>query len=118
LSWGGTRYRPYAFTEHGAIMAASVLNSPRAIEMSIFVVRAFVGLRHTTLANREIVKKLTELEQRVDHHEGDIGETVSAIRRLMTPRTVRRRRIGFEYPGSTPGTSKAYLRTPSIGGAG
>ena len=63
LSHGGRRYLPYAFTEHGAIMAATVLNSERAIQMSIFVVRAFVRMREALAANQQIAAKLTELER-------------------------------------------------------
>src|SRR6201987_4098566 len=59
---GGSRYLPYAFTEHGAIMAATVLNSERAIEMSVFVVRAFVRMREALAANQQIAAKLGELE--------------------------------------------------------
>src|SRR5271167_119911 len=58
---GGARYRPYAFTEHGAIMAATVLNSQRAIEMSVFVVLAFVRMRRAIAGNRHILTKLAEL---------------------------------------------------------
>lgn len=63
---------PYAFTEHGAIMAATVLSSQRAMEMSIFVVRAFVRMREALAANQQIVAKLTELESRLESHDADI----------------------------------------------
>src|SRR5438552_10162498 len=63
---GGARYRPYAFTEHGAIMAATVLNSERAIEMSVFVVLAFVRMRRAIAGNRHILTKLAELEHRLE----------------------------------------------------
>jgi phage regulator Rha-like protein len=69
---GGRRYLPYAFTEHGAIMAATVLSSQRAMEMSIFVVRAFVRMREALAANQQIVAKLTELESRLESHDADI----------------------------------------------
>src|SRR5213075_3509384 len=68
---GGPRYLPYAFTEYGALMAANVLNSPRAVQMSIFVVRAFAKMRETLLGTRELAKKLrseehtSELQSRV-----------------------------------------------------
>ena len=62
-SWGGRRKLPYAFTEHGAIMAASVLNSPIAIEVSVHVVRAFVRLRELVAGNKELAQKLLQLEQ-------------------------------------------------------
>ena len=64
-SHGGRRYRPYAFTEHGALMAANILNSPRAVQMSIFVVRAFAKMRETLLGTRELAKKLAVLENKL-----------------------------------------------------
>src|SRR5947207_5762577 len=82
---GGRRYLPFAFTEHGALMAATVLNSQRAIEMSIFVVRAFVRMREALAANRQIVAKLTELESRPESHDAALQEPVEAIRELMAP---------------------------------
>ncbi len=100
-SRGGRRYLPYAFTEHGAIMAATVLNSKRAIEMSIFVVRAFVGMRHALVVNQHVVSKLSELEARLDSHDADIQDLVEAIRELMAPLPAQNRRIGFEAPLTT-----------------
>lgn len=97
-SRGGRRYLPHAFTEHGAIMAATVLNSKRAIEMSIFVVRAFVRMRETLLVNQRVVSKLAELETRLDNYDTEIQELVEAIRELMTPLPANNRRIGFEAP--------------------
>jgi hypothetical protein len=98
---GGRRYLPRAFTEHGAIMAATVLNSKRAIEMSIFVVRAFVRMRETMLLNQHVVSKLSELEARLDDHDVELQELVDAIRELMTPLPANARRIGFEAPSTT-----------------
>jgi phage regulator Rha-like protein len=98
---GGRRSVPYAFTEHGAIMAATVLNSKRAIEMSIFVVRAFVQLRHASAANQQIVSKLAELEARLDTHDAEIEDLITAIRELMAPLPANNRRIGFEAPSVT-----------------
>jgi len=72
-TWGGRRTAPYAFTEHGAIMAATVLNSPRAIEVSVYVVRAFVHLREMIATNKELAKKLDALEWRVDIHDQAIA---------------------------------------------
>lgn len=97
---GGRRYLPYAFTEHGAIMAASVLNSKRAIEMSIFVVRAFVQMRQAVAMNQHIVSKLTELEARLDTHDGEIQGLVEAIRELVEPLPANSRRIGFAAPSN------------------
>jgi len=95
---GGRRYMPHAFTEHGAIMAATVLNSKRAIEMSIFVVRAFVRMREALTANQQIVAKLAEIEQRLEGHDIELQELVDAIRELMVPLPANNRRIGFEAP--------------------
>ena len=92
------KYLPHAFTEHGAIMAATVLNSKRAIEMSIFVVRAFVGMRQALAVNQHVVSKLSELEARLDSHDADIQDLVEAIRELMAPLPANSRRIGFEAP--------------------
>jgi hypothetical protein len=94
-SHGGRRYLPHAFTEHGALMAASVLNSERADDMSIFVVRAFVRMREALAANQQIMAKLTELEHRVESHDGNIQELIEAIRELMEPPPAKSRRIGF-----------------------
>ena|SRR2546422_1879071 len=82
---GGRRFRPYAFTEHGAIMAASVLNTPRAIEVSVFVVRAFVKLREWIASHKELAQKLAEVERKVSSHDEAIRSLVVAIRQLMAP---------------------------------
>jgi len=95
-SHGGRRYLPYAFTEHGAIMAASVLNTPRAIEASVYVVRAFVKLRELLSTRKELAGKLAELERKVGSHDVAIQSLVTAIRRLMEPPPAPPRpRIGF-----------------------
>jgi hypothetical protein len=93
---GGRRYLPYAFTEHGAIMAASVLNSPRAVEMSIFVVRAFVRLRDFLTKHTALAARLIELEQRLQTHDKAINQIIRAIRTLMAPPEKPRRPIGFQ----------------------
>ena len=95
---GGRRYAPYAFSEHGAIMAATVLNSERAVQMSLFVVRAFVKVREMLAANRQIAAKIGELEQRLDTHDASIQDLIDAIRELMIPPEAPRRKIGFQAP--------------------
>lgn len=92
---GGRRYRPYAFTEHGAIMAASVLNSHRAIEVSVHVVRAFVKLREMLRSHTELAGKLAELEDRIQGHDDEIKVLIEAIRELMEPPAEPGKRIGF-----------------------
>lgn len=79
------RYPPYAFTEHGAIMAATVLNSPRAIKTSVYVVRAFVQLRDLLASNRQLAEKFAELERKVSSHDQAIVGILKAIRELMNP---------------------------------
>src|SRR3984893_11249323 len=95
---GGRRYRSFAFTEHGAIMAATVLNSERAVQMSVFVVRAFVRLREMLATNRRLAGKIDELENRLDSTDSVILDLIGAIKELMTPRKPRRIRIGFQLP--------------------
>lgn len=86
---------PRVFTEHGAIMAASVLNSPRAVEMSLFVVRAFVRLRQMLLENRELVERLDELEARVARHDNTLSTLLATIRQMAAPVQSSSRQIGF-----------------------
>ena len=86
------RFPPYAFTEHGAIMAATTLNSRRAVEMSLYVVRAFVRLRELLATNRALARKLDELESRLQTHDEAILRT---LRGLMNPPASERRGIGF-----------------------
>ncbi|MDD4888926.1 MAG: ORF6N domain-containing protein [Phycisphaerae bacterium] len=91
------KYRPYAFTEHGAIMAANVLNSPRAVQASVFVVRTFVRLRRMLLQNAELAAKLAELERKFDKHDGQIVALIQAMRQLMAPPPEPpRKRIGYQ----------------------
>jgi phage regulator Rha-like protein len=95
---GGRRYPPYAFTEHGAIMAATVLNSKRAIEMSVFVVRAFVRMREMLIKNRQLAAKINELDRRLETHDTAIQDLIDAIKELMTPEEGSKRKIGFQLP--------------------
>lgn len=95
-SHGGRRYLPYAFTEHGALMAASVLNTSRAIEVSVYVVRAFVKLRDILSSHKELADKLSDLERKVASHDTAIQSLVAAIRRLLEPPpATQHRQIGF-----------------------
>ena len=93
------KYLPYVFTEHGAIMAATILNSTRAVEMSVYVVRAFVQLREMLASNKELARRFAQLETRLDKkltiHDEAIAAILSAIRQLMHPPVPKRRPIGF-----------------------
>ena len=88
--------KPFAFTEHGAVMVASVLNSERAVEVSVYVVRAFVKLREMLGTHRKLAQKLAELERTVESHDRHIRSLFEAIRQLMEPPATRSRRIGFK----------------------
>jgi len=95
-SWGGRRSLPFAFTEHGAIMAASVLNTARAVEMSVFVVRAFIKLRSLAMQYRELSRKLEQIENRLGEHDTAILEIVNTIRQLMIAPEPRKKEVGFK----------------------
>jgi hypothetical protein len=87
---------PYVFTEHGAIMAASVLNSPRAVKVSVFIVRAFVKLRRMIAENKELSRKIVQIERHLTEHDNQIMDLVKAIKQLLKPDPLpRKRRIGF-----------------------
>jgi len=94
--WGGRRYMPFAFTEQGVAMLSSVLNSPQAIRINIEIMRAFVRLREMISTNKELSKKLDELERKVSTHDQAIAGLITAIRELATPAPPKpARRIGF-----------------------
>lgn len=106
--WGGRRTLPYVFTEHGAVMLAAVLNSPRAVEVSVFVVRAFIKLRRMLMENMDLASRLVELEAVVGKHDRTIRQLVDAAREYIKEQCrikaklaerrepARRRRIGFD----------------------
>jgi hypothetical protein len=92
---GGRRYLPRVFTEHGALMLASVVNSEVAIQASVRVVRAFVRLREMVAANAQLASKLKKLERRLDSHDEAIVDLFAALKRLLEPEPKTRREIGF-----------------------
>jgi phage regulator Rha-like protein len=103
-SWGGTRYLPFVFTEHGVTMLASVLNSDRAVRMSIAIVRAFVALRQIALQNNDLASRLEELRrelhERIGEHDTQLAAIYEAIENLLEDKVIRkswedRDRIGF-----------------------
>jgi len=100
---GGRRHLPRVFTEHGAIMLASILNSRIAIEASVRVVRAFVRLREMLMANKELALKFSELERRMDSHDKAIANLFQAIRQLIDPQTTQEKReLGFHIHETAP----------------
>ena len=108
------KYRPYAFTEHGALMAATVLNSPRAVEVSIHVVRAFVRLRELAASHADLAQRLDELEQKTEalamshdtfsrNTRNQLKQVFDALRELTTPPDPPKRPIGFVTPKDETG---------------
>jgi hypothetical protein len=106
---GGRRYAPRVFTEHGALMAATILNSPRAVEVSVYVVRAFVKLRELVGSHRELARRLDDLEQKTEalamshdtfsrNTRAQLKQVFDALRELMTPPDPPKRPIGFVTP--------------------
>jgi hypothetical protein len=97
-SRGGRRYMPYVFTEHGAVMLASVLNSPTAIRASIHVVEAFVRLRRIIASNEALARKVEKLGERIDRHDMEISVLFEEIRTLLDPPEEEKpsRKIGFK----------------------
>ena len=94
-SWGGRRYPPYAFTEQGVAMLSSVLQSIRAIEVNIAIMRAFVKLKRILASHKEVSRKLKELEQRMDKHGSEIQVIFDAIYKMINPATKPKQKIGF-----------------------
>lgn len=92
---GGRRYAPYAFTEHGSLMLSSVLNSTRATEISLLIIRAFVWLRNSVPTYKDIAKRLSVLETTVHKHDEVLISIIGEIRRLITTPDVGKRQIGF-----------------------
>jgi len=89
-------FRPWAFTEHGALMAANILRSERAVQMSVFVVRAFVRLREHVAANTAILKRLAEIDKTLLRHDAALRDVYQKLLPLLQPAPVPpRRRIGF-----------------------
>lgn len=116
-SRGGRRYLPFAFTEHGAIMAANVLNSPEAVRMSVFVVRAFVQMRDLLGGNKELAKQVAALEKkltaRLDDHEAAIVQVLRRLMDILDPPPLPpapekpKRRIGFNADKDEKTVAKA-----------
>jgi hypothetical protein len=93
--WGGVRKLPYAFTEHGALMASTVLNSDQAVKMSVFIIQAFVQFREILSTHTEIFRRLDDLEKRAGGHDEAIRQIVTAIKGLMIQENNPKKKIGF-----------------------
>ncbi len=112
-SWGGTRKLPYAFTENGVAMLSSVLNSKRAIQVNIQIMRTFTKLREFILTHKELQKKIEDMEKKYDHQFKIVFD---AIKQLLAPQEPKKKKIGFEVrerraryrPASRRGHVKFY----------
>lgn len=94
--WGGTRKRPYAFTEQGVAMLSSVLHSERAVQVNIAIMRTFVNVRRMLSTHKVLAEKLVAMEQSLEKHDEHIRTLFSAIRQLMEPPQKPKRQIGFQ----------------------
>lgn len=106
-----SKYLPFAFTEQGVAMLSTVLNSERAIEVNIAIMRVFVRLREMMATHKELALKLRELESRIQDHDEQIVAIFEAIRRLMTPQERTRKKIGFEVKEAPGQYGKKNERT-------
>ena len=102
---------PMAFTEHGTIMVANLLNSAAAVNTSVFIVRAFVRMRESLSLNKEIAQKVAELERKVNVHDKSIKSIVGAIRQLMEPPKPKKNQIGFHWNPEKPQRRSALPRS-------
>lgn len=99
ISRGGRRYPPYAFTEHGVAMLSSVLSSKRAVQMNIVIIRAFVKLREILAGNKELARRLDQVEDSLKRHGSVIAAVVGEIKKLKQSPVTTKRRIGFMIDG-------------------
>jgi hypothetical protein len=96
-SWGGRRKIPYVFTEHGVLMLSSVLNSDRAIQVNIQIMRIYAKLREMFMTNKDILLKLEKLERSVVNHDQDIRVVFDYLKELLNPKREPMRKIGFKH---------------------
>ena len=122
---GGRRYLPSVFTEHGALMASMILNSPRAIDVSVYVVRAFVQLRELTASHSELASRLTELEQKTGilalshdtfsrNMRAQLKQVFDALHDLMTPPDPPKRPIGFVIEDTAAKKTRARRESANV----
>ena len=95
-SWGGSRYKPMAFTELGVAMLSSILNSKQAIQVNIQIIRIFTRMRKILATNKEIIQKINQLESRTYKNDEDIKLIFKVLKQLLSPPTSPRRKIGFK----------------------
>jgi phage regulator Rha-like protein len=98
-SWGGRRYQPLAFTEHGVAMLSSVLNSKRAVQVNLRIIRAFISLRETLATHKDLARKIEDLQRQQKEHGDKLGAVYSIVKNLIEAPTKPKRRIGFPAGG-------------------
>lgn len=103
----GAAYRPWAFTEHGAMMAANILNSERAVEMSVYIIRAFVKMRAALVRTQDLARRLAEIEKTLIGHDAGLRDLYNKIRPLLLPPPEpKQRQIGFHVKPGVEGQTK------------
>jgi len=111
-----SKYLPFVFTQEGVAMLSGVLRSPRAVQVNVAIMRAFVRLRETLSLHKELAHKLADLERKIENHDENIRSLFDAIRQLMTPPETPRREIGFHVKeDSVPYRVKTrkFVKAPS-----
>jgi phage regulator Rha-like protein len=98
-SWGGRRYQPYAFTEHGVAMLSSVLNSKRAVQVNLQIIRAFIALRETLATHKDLARKIEDLQRQQKEHGEKLGAVYSIVKNLIEAPAKQKPRIGFPAAG-------------------
>lgn len=99
-SWGGTRQRPYAFTEHGIAMLSGILKSDRAIQTNIAIIRIFIKMREALLQNAEILEKLEKIENSILVHDHEIANIFETLRNIINPKMPPAKKIGYRIEGN------------------
>jgi len=97
--WGGTRYPPMAFTEQGVAMLSSVLNSPRAIQVNVRIIRIFTRMRELVMTHKDILLKLEKLEHETSRNRTDLQKVFKTLKQMLRPPTEPRKRIGYKTTG-------------------
>jgi len=113
-SWGGRRYQPYAFTEHGVAMLSSVLNSKRAIQVNLRIIRAFIALRETLTMHKDLARKVEELQREQKDQGEQLASVYSIVKSLVEPPVSKKKRIGFPVAGSSRAREVRATKAPSL----
>jgi phage regulator Rha-like protein len=113
-SWGGRRYQPYAFTEHGVAMLSSVLNSKRAVQVNLRIIRAFIALRETLTMHKDLARKVEELQRQQKQHSEQLVSVYTIVKSLVEPLTRPKKHIGFPGTGSARSRETRAAKPPAL----